>query len=41
MTWGSIADYHEHPKGDPSPEIVLVLRIIRDIYEEEGLVFGR
>jgi DNA-binding transcriptional LysR family regulator len=28
-------------KGDPSPEIVLILRIIHDIYEDEGIVFGR
>jgi DNA-binding transcriptional LysR family regulator len=28
-------------KGDPSPEIVLILRIIHDIYEDEGIAFGR
>ena len=28
-------------KGDDSPEIAFILRTIRDIYKDEGLVFGQ
>jgi DNA-binding transcriptional LysR family regulator len=28
-------------KGDPSPEIALILRTIHEIYKDEGVVFGR
>jgi hypothetical protein len=27
-------------KGDKSPEITLILRLIREIYQKEGITFG-
>ena len=28
-------------RDDPSPEIALILRLIKQIYRDEGIVFGR
>lgn len=30
-----------HRRGDPSPEIDLVLRLVKDMYRKEGIAFGR